>query len=135
MKEHDVRDIKELRNKGIVLYRLVCIIDEFQNLFTASDYKIQNFAEELLVSKLLKQSRSLGIHLIVATQSLGDGVRSSILNNIPLRIALGMTEWQSSSFLASNNTAAKNLERGLAIYNNSNGELSANTLIKIDKVD
>ena len=46
-----------------------------------------------------------------------------------------MTEWQSSSFLASNNTGAKNLERGLAVYNNSNGELSANTLIKIGKVD
>ena len=131
LREHNVKDIKELRNIGINLYRLICIIDEFQDLFTASDYKIQNFAEELLVSK----SRALGIHLIVATQSLGDGVRSSILNNIPLRIALGMTEWQSSSFLASNNTGAKNLERGLAVYNNSNGELSANTLIKIDKVD
>lgn len=129
------QSIEELYERGGNLYRLVCIIDEFQNLFSASDYKIQNFAEELLVSKILKQGRSFGIHLIVATQSLGDGVRSSILNNIPLRIALGMTEWQSSSFLASNNTGAKNLERGLAVYNNSNGELSANTLIKIDKVD
>ena len=135
LREHNVKNIEELRNKGIDLYRLVCIIDEFQVLFTASDYKVQNFAEDLLVSKLLKQSRALGMHLIVATQSLGDGVKSSIINNIPLRIALGMTEWQSSSFLASNNTGAKNLERGLAVYNNNNGELLANTLIKVDKVD
>lgn len=134
-KEHNVKSIEQLVSKGIDLYRLVCIIDEFQFLFPVTDYKISQFAEDLLVSKILRTGRSFGIHLIVATQSLGDGVRGSILNNIPLRIALGMTEWQSASFLASNNTAAKNLERGVAIYNGNNGELASNELIKVDMVD
>lgn len=134
-KEHNVKSIEQLVSKGIDLYRLVCIIDEFQFLFPVTDYKISQFAEDLLVSKILRTGRSFGIHLIVATQSLGDGVRGSILNNIPLRIALGMTEWQSASFLATNNTAAKNLERGLAIYNGNNGELASNELIKVDMVD
>lgn len=133
--EYKVKSIEQLISKGIELYRLVCIIDEFQFLFPTADYKISQFAEDILVSKILRTGRSFGIHLIVATQSLGDGVRGSILNNIPLRIALGMTEWQSASFLAANNTAAKNLERGIAIYNGNNGELASNEIIKIDKVD
>jgi parallel beta-helix repeat protein len=134
-KEHNVKSIEQLVSKGVELYRLVCIVDEFQFLFPVADYKISQFSEDLLVSKILRTGRSFGIHLIVATQSLGDGVRGSILNNIPLRIALGMTEWQSASFLASNNTVAKNLERGMAIYNGNNGELASNELIKVDKVD
>ena len=89
----------------------------------------------MLVNKIIRTGRSFGIHLIVATQSLGDGVRRSILDNIPLRIALGMNESQSNSFLSYNNNSAKNLERGLAIYNNSNGELDSNELIKVDKVE
>jgi parallel beta-helix repeat protein len=62
-------------------------------------------------------------------------VRGSILNNIPLRIALGMTEWQSASFLSSKNIAAKNLERGIAVYNGNNGEMDGNEFVKVDKVD
>lgn len=134
-KTNNVKSIDQLVAKGVKLYRLICIIDEFQFLFPLSDYKTTQFSEDLLINKILRTGRSFGIHLIVATQSLGDGVKASILNNIPLRIALGMTEWQSASFLASNNTAAKNLERGSAIYNSSNGELSANVLINIDKID
>jgi DNA segregation ATPase FtsK/SpoIIIE-like protein len=130
-----VKSIEQLIDKGIEIYRLVCIIDEFQFLFPSADYKTSQFSEDLLVSKIIRTGRSFGIHLIVATQSLGDSVRRSILDNIPLRIALGMTESQSNSFLSYNNEGAKNLDRGFAIYNDSNGEKDANKLIEIDKVD
>lgn len=133
-RQHGAKKIEDLYAKGISAYRIVCVIDEFQFLFQ-SDFKIAQFAEDLLVSKMIRTGRSFGIHLIVATQSLGDSVRRSILDNIPLRIALGMTEAQSNSFLAYNNDGAKNLERGLAIYNDSNGEKDANKLIQVDKVD
>ena len=134
-KTNNVKSIEALLEKNITLNRIVCIIDEFQFLFSQSDYKIGQFAEDLLVNKIIRTGRSFGIHLIVATQSLGDGVRRSILDNIPLRIALGMNESQSNSFVSYNNNSAKNLERGLAIYNNSNGELDSNELIKVDKVE
>lgn len=133
-RQHGAKKIEDLYDKGVSVYRIVCIIDEFQFLFSG-DFKIAQFAEDLLVSKMIRTGRSFGIHLIVATQSLGDSVRRSILDNIPLRIALGMTEAQSNSFLAYNNDAAKNLERGLAVYNDSNGEKDANRLIQIVKVD
>jgi hypothetical protein len=134
-KKNNVKSIEQLIDKGIELYRLVCIIDEFQFLFPSADYKTTQYSEDLLVSKIIRTGRSFGIHLIVATQSLGDSVRRSILDNIPLRIALGMTETQSNSFLSYNNDSAKNLDRGFAIYNDSNGEKDANKLIEIDKVD
>jgi hypothetical protein len=133
-RQNNVKSIEQLYEKDISIYRLVCIIDEFQFLFQ-SDFKTAQFAEDLLVSKIIRTGRSFGIHLIVATQSLGDSVRRSILDNIPLRIALGMTESQSNSFLAYNNSAAKNLDKGLAIYNDCNGEKDANKLILIEKVD
>lgn len=135
LKQHEAKKIEDLYIKGIKLPRIVCIIDEFQFLFKPSDYKIAQFAEELLVTKIIKTGRKFGIHLIVSTQSLGDLVRSSILANIPLRIALGMDENQSATFLAYNNLAAFNLATGLAIYNNRNGERDANVIIQIDKVD
>jgi hypothetical protein len=77
-KEHNVKSIEQLISKGIDLYRLVCIVDEFQFLFPVSDYKISQQAEDLLVSKILRTGRSFGIHLIVATQSLGDGVELNL---------------------------------------------------------
>ncbi len=132
--QHGVENIEELFERRVSLYRLVCIVDEFQVLFSAEDYKAKNFFQDLLINKILKKGRAFGIHLVLATQSL-DGIPSNILNNIPIRIALGMQEGQSTSFLSSRNTAATNLERGLAIYNDRNGEKDANKRIQVDKVD
>ena len=83
-----------------------------------------------MVEKVIKIGRKFGVHLLVSTQSLGSGVRKSILDNIPLRIALGMTEDQSISFLGFKNDSATNLERGVAIYNNQNGNIRANKTVK-----
>ncbi|TAH30103.1 MAG: DNA translocase FtsK [Cytophagales bacterium] len=116
---------------GKPMPRLICIIDEFQVLFT-STVKNTNYVESILVTKVLRVGRSFGIHLIVCTQSLGDGVRKSFLENIPLRLALGMTNDQSSSFLGMNNLAAGNLPRGKAVYNPTNGDVRANKMVNID---
>lgn len=134
LQQHKSRKIEDLFEKGIKLSRIVCIIDEFQFLLNPANYKIAQFAEDILVTKIIRTGRKFGIHLIASTQSLGDLVRSSILANIPLRIALGMTKVQSSTFLAYNNYAASNLEKGQAIYNDGNGEKESNKLIRIFKI-
>jgi len=59
-------------------------------------------------------------------------VRSSFLNNIPLRIAFQMTQDQSRSFLSSSNTAAERLKIGEVIYNEHDGLLSENVFVKVD---
>lgn len=126
-------DVHNQKNPDTKLSRILIIIDEFQHLFTGQS-KVSNHIEKILVTDIIRTGRGFGIHLIVATQSLGDGVRRSFLENIPLRIALGMTANQSTSFLHMKNDKAGNLQKGKAIYNPNNGELEFNELVNISNI-
>lgn len=133
-REARVAELKDyLEQEKNPLPRVVCIIDEFHVLFTGSS-RSSRYVESILVERIIRIGRKFGIHLILSTQSLGGGVRRSILDNIPLRIALGMTADQSMGFLGYKNDAAGNLERGVAIYNNQNGALRANKVVRINYI-
>ncbi len=71
-----------------VLPRLVLIIDEFHRLFETSHTAAQE-AEKILTN-LLKQGRSFGIHLLLATQSLlaGKVNAQQIKSLVSVRVAL-----------------------------------------------
>ena len=131
VKAKDIVDYK--RKSGKVMPRLLVVIDEFQNLFTGN-YKTDGFVEDILIKQILRIGRAFGVHLICCTQSLGDGVRSSFLNNIPLRIAFQMTQDQSRSFLSINNSAADSLKVGELIYNEQDGMLSENVFVNVDNL-
>ena len=75
--------------KRVRLPRVLLIIDEFQILFSESR-QVAEAAEQLL-SQLLKQGRSFGIHILLATQTLkGINAQSigSIITQLGCRIAL-----------------------------------------------
>lgn len=128
------KNIVEYKKKsGKVLPRLLVIADEFQNLFTGN-YKTDGFVEDILIKQVLRIGRAYGVHLLCCTQSLGDGVRSSFLNNIPLRIAFQMTQDQSRSFLSISNSTADSLKVGEVIYNEQDGLPSENILVKVDNL-
>jgi len=127
-----VNNLIEFKKKsGKIMPRLLVIIDEFQNLFTGN-YKTDAVVEDTLIKRIVREGRGYGVHLLCCTQSLGDGVRSSFLKNIRLRISLQLTQDESRSFLSMSNTAAENLKQGEAIYNEQDGLLSENIFIKID---
>lgn len=64
-KSKNVNDFSEYRkSSGIRLPRVLLVIDEFQILFSESR-QVAEAAEQLL-SKLLKQGRSFGIHILLA---------------------------------------------------------------------
>ena len=127
-----IADINKFNEKSTTkLPRLICLIDEFHVLYAGKE-RYSSYFDNILVDKVIRIGRKFGIHLVLCTQSLGGGVRRSILDNIPLRIALGMTADQSNSFLGMRNDAAANLERGMAVYNPHNGNISSNKLVKID---
>jgi DNA segregation ATPase FtsK/SpoIIIE-like protein len=64
-----VRDFAEYRNASRKqLPRVLLVIDEFQVLF--SERKQVADAAEQLLSQLLKQGRSFGIHILLATQTV-----------------------------------------------------------------
>ncbi|MEN3535391.1 FtsK/SpoIIIE domain-containing protein [Microbispora sp. ZYX-F-249] len=73
------------------LPRLVLIIDEFAALVT----ELPDFVEGLV--DIARRGRSLGIHLILATQRPGGVVTADIQANTSLRIALRVTDATESS--------------------------------------
>ncbi len=132
--DNKVADLKQyIKKTNTPLPRLLCLIDEFHVLYTGKE-KFSSYFDTILVDRVIRIGRKFGIHLITCTQSLGGGVRRSILDNIPLRIALGMTTDQSNGFLGMKNDAAANLERGVAVYNAQNGNPSANKIVKVNYI-
>ncbi|MBX6169079.1 MAG: cell division protein FtsK, partial [Thermobispora bispora] len=73
------------------LPRLVLIIDEFAALVT----ELPDFVEGLV--DIARRGRSLGIHLILATQRPGGVVTADIQANTSLRIALRVTDANEST--------------------------------------
>lgn len=77
-----------IEKSGSTLPRIVLIIDEFHRLFEGSHTAAQE-AERLLMN-LLKQGRSFGIHVLLATQSLlaGKVNAQQVKSLVPIRVAL-----------------------------------------------
>ena len=124
-----VRDFAEYRNSSREqLPRVLLVIDEFQVLF--SDRRQVAEASEQLLSQLLKQGRSFGIHILLATQTL-KGINAlsigAIITQLGCRIALACGQEDSAMILGGNNLAAAELRSPPeGIINNANGAKSGN---------
>lgn len=75
------------------LPRLMMIFDEFAMVRQAAP----NLVQELV--SITRTGRSLGIHLLFATQSLQSNLSAEMLNNIDLRISLRQNEASDSVFV------------------------------------
>lgn len=124
-----VRDFAEYRTVSPdPLPRVLLVIDEFQVLFGERRH-IAEAAEQLL-SQLLKQGRSFGIHVLLATQTL-KGINalsiSSLVTQLGCRIALACGPEDSAMILGGSNWAAAELRSPPeGIINNANGARSGN---------
>lgn len=128
-KAASVRDFAEYRkSSGMQLPRVLLLIDEFQVLFSESR-QVAEAAEQRL-SQLLKQGRSFGIHILLATQTLkGINAQSigSIITQLGCRIALACGQEDSAMILGSGNWSAAELRSPPeGIINNANGAKSGN---------
>ncbi len=128
-KSVDVRDFAEYRTlHKEQLSRILIVIDEFQVLFM-DDRHFADTVEQLL-SQLLKQGRSFGVHVLLATQTL-KGLNAlslgSLVTQAGCRIALACSQEDSAMILSMNNLEAANLKSPPeGIINNANGALSGN---------
>lgn len=133
-KSENVNDFAEYRkSSGVRLPRVLLVIDEFQVLFSEGR-QVAEAAEQLL-SKLLKQGRSFGIHILLATQTLkGINAQSigSIITQLGCRIALACGQEDSAMILGGGNWAAADLRSPPeGIINNANGAKSGNVKFMI----
>ena len=128
-KSANARDFAEYRKLSRVrMPRVLLIIDEFQVLFSEGRQVAE--AAERLLSQLLKQGRSFGIHILLATQTLkGINAQSigSIITQLGCRIALACGQEDSAMILGGGNWAAAELRSPPeGIINNANGAKSGN---------
>ena len=127
-----VSSIEEFNNEQHHVPRILVIIDEFHNLFVSEgalgDLRDSNISSQINkhFNKILKEGRSFGIHLLLATQEAG-GIQSidSYLQQIKLRIVLKMEE-KGKFFTYDNSARPDKLRRGEGIYNDDFGKEGSN---------
>lgn len=99
-----VRDYQRLRDGERPdlepMPRLVLVIDEFATLVKA----LPDFVDSLV--SIAQRGRSLGMHLIMATQRPAGSVNDAIKNNVKLRIALRLESTGDSNDVIDNPAAA-----------------------------
>lgn len=122
-RKEKVAGYKEYRKKQ-KLPRILFVIDEFQRL-------LENPKCIDILENLVKQGRSSGIHLLLATQSIkGLSEFSRFQSQFGGRIVLKCTSEEESQLLfggiSSGNTAAVELRRYHAILNTDSGRANAN---------
>jgi DNA segregation ATPase FtsK/SpoIIIE, S-DNA-T family len=111
-----VTDYQRLRDGGRSelepMPRLAVVIDEFATLVKA----LPHFVDSLV--SIAQRGRSLGIHLIMATQRPAGSVSDAIKNNVKLRIALRLESSGDSMDVLDNPAAASigGRQRGRAYY-------------------
>lgn len=127
-----VSSIEEYNDEQHHVPRILVIIDEFHNLFisegTLGDLRESNISSQINkhFNKILKEGRSFGIHLLLATQEAGS-IQSidTYLQQIKLRIVLKMEE-KGKFFTYDNSVRPDKLRRGEGIYNDDFGKDGSN---------
>lgn len=137
-KQYTVRDVPEFRALSETdLPRVLLIVDEFQLLFSEG----RGVAEpaEKMLTKLLRQGRAYGIHVLLSTQTL-KGIQSvsmgQLTSQVGLRVCLACSEEDSAVILGSSNWAGAELSGPPeAIINDSNGAKSGNRKFSVPLAD
>ena len=124
-----VQDLPSLKRKhpDICLPRILIVIDEFQELFVEDDKISQQ--SSMLMDRIVRQGRSFGLHLVLASQTLGGAysLPRTTLAQMAVRIALQCDSADAMLILSEDNTAAERLRHsGQGIYNTAGGRLEAN---------
>lgn len=127
-----ISSIEEYNDEQHHVPRILVVIDEFHNLFVnegaLGDLRESNISSQINkhFNKILKEGRSFGIHLLLATQEAG-GIQSidSYLQQIKLRIVLKMED-KGKFFTYDNSARPDKLRRGEGIYNDDFGKEGSN---------
>lgn len=133
-----VQDLGSLARKHpqYALPRLLILIDEFQELFVEDD-KVSQQAS-LLMDRIVRQGRSFGVHLILASQTLGGAysLPRTTLSQMGVRIALQCDSADAMLILSEDNTVAERLRHsGQAIYNDAGGRFESNQNFQVAYVE
>lgn len=124
-----VQDLSSLAKKvpQHAMPRILVVIDEFQELFVEDDKLSQQAS--MLLDRIVRQGRSFGVHLVLASQTLGGAysLPRTTLAQMAVRIALQCDSSDAMLILSEDNDAAVRLRHsGQAIYNEQGGRIEGN---------
>lgn len=123
---------QDLEDDIYKLPRIVVVIDEFHEMFTDSDSDIAKECA-MLLEQVVRQGRALGLHMILASQTLPDHL-SKVYDQIMNRIVLQSTAASAQLILDADNAAVNTLvsvDPGRGIFNDGGGNKDANHNIRI----
>ena len=127
------KNIIEYRDKypDAIMPRIVCLIDEFQVMFTEVDPKTVDIIKGKITS-LSKLARFCGCHLWFTSQSMKGTLDKDILEQFTLRVALRCATAVSMDIIGNNAAAKIKTKVGYLYTNDSAGEdPTRNTLWRI----
>ncbi len=125
----------ESRPSADPMPRILLVIDEFQELFTRDDALAADCTA--MLDRLVRQGRSFGIHVVLASQSLSGNhcLPRATLGQMAVRVALQCGEGDAALVLDPDNAAARLLRRpGEAVYNDAGGAVEGNQPFQIATV-
>ena len=122
-KENRMKSIRASRSRDIVSYneknsdnrmkRLIIIIDEYADLIQTAEMQGNRKEFEKFLSMLAQKVRSLGIHLIIATQRPSANIVTGVLKaNIPYRISFRLPSHTDSQTILDMSGAENLLGKG-----------------------
>jgi hypothetical protein len=125
-----VQDLPGYRRAGgkEPMPRCLLLVDEFQEYFVEEDRIAQDAA--VLLDRIVRQGRAFGIHVILASQTLGGtyALARATLGQMAVRIAFHCDEADAYLIMGDENSAPRLLSRpGEGIYNDSAGAREANS--------
>lgn len=125
--------ISDVRNKyNIVLPRVLLIVDEFQQLFLEATSSEATKIDNCLMA-IIKLGRSMGYHLLFASQEMSGALGGKALANFKIRFALPCESGVSSAILG--NLEAENLKVGQVYVNIDSGDKEDNKMYQVPFVE
>lgn len=129
-RELGVQNLPGYRSAGGLepMPRCLLLVDEFQEYFVQEDRVSQTAA--LLLDRIVRQGRAFGIHVILASQTLGGtyALARATLGQMAVRIAFHCDEADAYLIMGDENPAPRLLSRpGEGIYNDAAGAVEANS--------
>lgn len=126
-----LQKISDFREEyGVILPRVLLVVDEFQQLFLEATNKESMEIHELITA-ITKLGRATGFHLLFASQEMtGTTMGTALFANFKVRFALSCDS-EVSNLILGNGAASRITEKGIVIANAGNGKENTNQVYKV----
>lgn len=108
---------KHVKQTGVSIPRIICVCDEYADIINRDRQERKEI--EIQINRLGQKARSVGIHLIIATQHPGrQTIKGALDANLPARIALKMNRDIESKMIIGQKGAESLLGNGDMLFKN-----------------